>query len=83
MVAKQGRRAVVLMPVDWLRWSEDFHKSVLEIRGRARAELRTTTLELRLSGTATEGARAGLGRLGIALKEKVVAGLSVAPAAHR
>jgi hypothetical protein len=80
LVAKSGARAVVLLPVDWVRWSEALQKGGLEIAGRAKQELGASALELRVSGTATAAAQQGLGEQGWTLKERVVAGLTMPPA---
>jgi hypothetical protein len=80
MVAKSGTRAVVLLPVDSLRWTEALEKGGQEIAGRAKQELGATALEVRLPGTSTKGARDGLAAQGWTVKEKVVAGLTIAPA---
>jgi hypothetical protein len=80
MVAKTGARATVLLPLDWLRWTEALQKGGAEIADRAKKELGATALEVRVSGTVTPAAREGLGGFGWIVKEKVAAGLSVPPA---
>jgi hypothetical protein len=80
MIARTGTRAVALLPFDWVRWSEGLEKSAIEIASRAKNELGVSTLEARISGTATPAAQAGLRATGWAVKERVVAGLIVAPA---
>jgi hypothetical protein len=80
MVAKTGSRAVCLLPVDWLRWTEALESSSGEIAALSRRELRAKNLEVRISGTATAAAKAGLAAAGFSLKERVSAGLMVAPA---
>jgi len=80
MIARTGTRAVALLPFDWVRWSEGLKKSAIEIASRAKNELGASALEARISGTATPAAKAGLGATGWVVKERVVAGLIVAPA---
>jgi hypothetical protein len=80
MVAKSGTRAVVLLPVDWVRWTEALEKAGHEIAGRAKQELGATALELRVSGSSTKAARDGLAAQGWTVKDKVVAGLTITPA---
>jgi hypothetical protein len=80
MVAKVGTRAVALLPVDWLRWTQTLQKSAAEIAQRAKQELGATSLEVRITGKATPAARQGLGASGWTLTEQAVAGLSVPPA---
>lgn len=51
LVAKtKDGRAVVLLPVDWVRWTEAFEKALTEIEKRAKSELGATKLELRMTG---------------------------------
>jgi hypothetical protein len=80
MVAKSGTRAAVLLPVDWVRWTEALQKGGQEIAGRAKQELGAGVLEVRVSGTATPAARQGLAEYGWTVKERVVAGLTMPPA---
>jgi hypothetical protein len=72
VVAKtKDGRAVILLAVDYIRWSEAFEKSLQEIRERAKSELGASKLELQLTGFASAGAKAQLSKLGIALVERV------------
>lgn len=80
LVAKTGTTAVALVPFDHLRWTERLSKASAEIAGRARAELGTSALELRLSGSATAAAKQGLAAAGWQVKESVTDGLAVPPA---
>jgi hypothetical protein len=70
----------VLLPVDWVRWTEALEKAGHEIAGRAKQELGATALELRVSGSSTKAARDGLAAQGWTVKDKVVAGLTITPA---
>jgi hypothetical protein len=81
MVAKTANGAVVLLPFDWLRWTEKLSTAATEIAARAKQELGATALETRISGKATLSAKAGLKALGWTVKEQVIAGLGVVPAA--
>jgi hypothetical protein len=80
LVAKTGARAVVLLPVDWLRWTEQIHKAATDLAARAKRELGATSLEVRVSGGASPAAKAGLQAAGWTVKEGESAGLSVPPA---
>jgi hypothetical protein len=80
IVAKTGTRTVALLPFDRVRWTEGVAKASSEIATRARQELGATSLEARISGTATPAAQAGLRAAGWAVTEGVVAGLSTPPA---
>ncbi len=80
IVARTGAAAVALLPFDWVRWTEPLKKSAIEIASRAKQELGAGSLELRVSGTVTPAAKAGLAAAGWSVKERVVAGLAVVPA---
>lgn len=80
VVAKTRTRVVALLPVDWVRWTEDLQRVTSEFAARARQELAANALEVRVSGTATAAAKAGLRAEGWTVKEHVAAGLAVAPA---
>lgn len=72
VVAKtKDGRAVILLAVDSVRWTEAFQKSLDEIVARARKELGTSKLEIQMTGQASEGARRELKTMGIVLVEKV------------
>jgi hypothetical protein len=80
LVAKSGTRAAVLLPLDWVRWTEAVQKGGLEISDRAKKELGASALEVRVSGATSPAAKQGLGAQGFAIKERVVAGLTIPPA---
>jgi hypothetical protein len=72
LVAKtKDGRAVVLLAVDQVRWTEALEKAAAEIARRAKAELGTTRLELQLTGRASERAKRELAAKGWALVENV------------
>jgi hypothetical protein len=79
MVARSGGAAVALLPFDTLSWTSRVSAAATEIAARGREELGATALEVRLSGTATAAAKAGLGTAGWQVKEGVVDGLTVPP----
>jgi hypothetical protein len=61
LVAKLANgRAVVVLPVDWIRWTEAFDKASAEVTSRAKAELGATTLELRTTAKLSAAAKAQL-----------------------
>ena len=64
-------RAVILLAVDYIRWSEAFEKSLKEILGRAKSELGASRVELHMTGFASAGAKQQLKALGVTLVEKV------------
>jgi hypothetical protein len=80
MVARTGDRAVALLPVDYIRWTEASQKAATEIAQRAQKELGAKVLEMRVTGKVSEGARKGLTQLGWQVKEGASEGLAVKPA---
>jgi hypothetical protein len=66
--AKDGR-AVVLLPVDWVRWTAAFEKALAEIETRARQELGSSGLELRMTGTMSAAAKKEVTARGFKLTE--------------
>ena len=83
IVAKTRTGAVALLPVDWVRWKEDVQKATTDLATRARRELGATALEMRISGTATAAAKAGLRAEGWTVKEHVVVATSLSAPATR
>jgi hypothetical protein len=71
MVAAAAGGAVVLLPVDWVRWTAPFEKAAAEIAARTRAELGTSRLELHMTGRMSEVARQRLSALGWSITENV------------
>jgi hypothetical protein len=67
---KQGH-AVILLAVDYIRWSESFEKTLQEIRERAKSELGVSKVEIHMTGFASDGAKQQLKALGVTLVEKV------------
>lgn len=80
IIARTGTSAVALLPVDWVRWSEELQKAAVDIPPRAKQELGATGLEVRISGTATQTAKAALASLGWKVTEHFTDGLLVTPA---
>jgi len=64
-------RAVILLAVDYIRWSEPFEKSLKEILARGKSELGAKSFELQMTGFASAGAKQQLKALGVTLTEKV------------
>ncbi len=68
VVAKtKDGRAVILLAVDYIRWTEAFEKSLREILARAKSELGASSVELQLTGRASAGAQQALKGLGVTL----------------
>jgi hypothetical protein len=58
MVAKtEDGRALVLLPIDWIPWTEAAAKALVEIDGRAKKELGASRIEVELTGRASAEAR--------------------------
>ncbi len=74
MVALTGGRAVALLPLDSVAWTEPVAQAATEIAERAKKELGASDLEMQLTGQASERARKELKALGWALEEKASAG---------
>jgi len=86
MVAKtKDGRAVVLVPVDWIRWTESFEKQATEVGERAKKELGAARLQLRMTGRMSKLARERLQARGWTVEEgvKVASLVSAAPATKK
>jgi len=58
LIAKtKDGRAVALVPVDWVQWTEPFARAVTEAGARAKKELAAGGLELHLTGKASDLAK--------------------------
>lgn len=57
-------RAVVLLPIDWLRWTATAESTLREIETRARGELKATSLVVVLTGKASAQAQKELAARG-------------------
>lgn len=73
MVALTRGRAVALLPLDSVTWTEPVAEAAAEIAERAKTELGASGLEMQLTGQASERARKELQALGWALEEKASA----------
>jgi glutamate racemase len=72
VVAKtKDGRAVILLALDYVRWSEAFEKNLKEIQGRAQAEMGASRLELQMTGHASDRAKQAMKALGIPVVEHV------------
>lgn len=79
LVAKtKDGRAEVLLPLDWVRWTETYEKALFEIGTRAKQELGATKLVLRLTGTLTPLAKKEMAARGWTVLEKVPSTVDVA-----
>ena len=72
MVAKaKDGRAVALLTVDWVRWTEAFDKASAEVAQRAKAELGASRLELQTTGRVSDVAKKELTARGYAIVERL------------
>ncbi|HEX9187366.1 MAG TPA: hypothetical protein VGB87_09860 [Vicinamibacteria bacterium] len=72
MIAKtKDGTAVVLLPVDYVRWTAFVEKALGEIAGRAKAELGATKLELRTTATVSPAAKEEIAARGFTVTERV------------
>jgi hypothetical protein len=71
VAAAGGKRAVALLPLDSIRWTEASQKNLTEIAGRARAELAAERLEIELTGRMTPRALKEAEALGWAVSQGV------------
>lgn len=72
MVARtKDGRALVLLPVDWVRWTEAFDKASADVAQRAKAELGATKVELQTTGRVSDAAKKELAARGFAVVEKL------------
>jgi hypothetical protein len=62
---------VVLLPVDWVRWTEAYEKALVEIEPRAKKELGATKLELHMTGTMSAIAKKEMAARGWTVVENV------------
>jgi hypothetical protein len=79
LVAKtKDARAVVMLPVDWVRWTEAYEKALGEVETRAKAELGATKLEMRMTGTMSAVAKKEMATRGWTVVENVPSTFEVA-----
>ena len=60
LVARQGARAVVLLPLDYVPANAEARAAIADIDGRARRELGATSVEARLTGRSSDAVRGEL-----------------------
>jgi len=81
LVAKtKDGRAVVLLPVDWVRWTEAYDKALTEVEKRAKAEMGATKLEMHMTGTMSAVAKKEMAARGWTVKENVPLSFELAQA---
>jgi hypothetical protein len=79
LVAKtKDGRGVVMLPVDWVRWTEAYEKALGEVEKRAKAELGAAKLELRMTGAMSAVAKQEMVTRGWLVVENVPSTFEVA-----
>ncbi len=79
LVAKtKDGRAVVMLPVDWVRWTEAYDKASSEVETRAKAELGATKLELQMTGSMSAVAKKEMAGRGWTVVEHVPSSFELA-----
>jgi hypothetical protein len=72
LVAKtKDGRAVALLPLDWISWTEAYEKALTQVESRANKELGATKLELRMTGTMSPTAKKEMAARAWTVVEKV------------
>jgi hypothetical protein len=64
VAAVAGGHARALLPLDWVQWTAETHKALVQLAARAREELRATRLELVVTGRASERALREIPKVG-------------------
>jgi hypothetical protein len=70
VVARQGGRALMLLPLDYVRSTDRSNEVLAEVSARVERELGVKRVEVRLSGQASGRTRAEIAGLGWTLQEK-------------
>lgn len=71
VAATKDGRAVVLLPVDWIRWTQAYETAARGIASRAKAELGSHRLDLKTSGRMSDVAKKNTAALGFRIEEGV------------
>jgi hypothetical protein len=71
VAATRDGRAVVLVPVDWIRWTQAYETAAREVASRAKVELGAKRLDLKTSGRMSEIAKKNTAALGFGIEEGV------------
>lgn len=69
LVVRSGGTAVVLLPVDHVRWTDKLAGQAREVSERAKSELKASRVELRVSGTVSAQAKKEFAALGFVVRE--------------
>jgi hypothetical protein len=64
VAAVAGGRARALLPLDWVPWTAETHKALIQIAARARQELEAARLEIALTGRVSERAQREIPKAG-------------------
>ena len=71
LVAARGARAIVVLPLDYLRSTAETRQVMTEIDARARAELRATAIEVQTTGRVSDRLRGEMAAMGWTLRDRI------------
>ena len=71
LVAARGARAIVVLPLDYLRSTAETRQVMTEIDARARAELRATAIEVQTTGRVSDRLRGEMTAMGWTLRDRI------------
>ena len=71
LVAARGARAIVVLPLDYLRSTAETRQAMTEIDSRARAELHATSIEVQTTGRVSDRLRGEMKKMGWTLRERI------------
>ncbi len=71
LVTASGARAIVVLPVDYLRSTQQTRQAMTEIDSRARAELRATSIEVQTTGRVSDRLRGEMTKMRWTLRERI------------
>jgi hypothetical protein len=71
LVAARGARAIVVLPLDYLRSTAETRQVMTEIDARARAELRATSIEVQTTGRVSDRLRGEMAAMNWTLRDRI------------
>ena len=71
LVARRGARAIVVLPLDYLRSTAETRQVMNEIDARARAELGARSIEAQITGRVSDRLRGEMKKMGWTLRDRI------------